>query len=67
MFTEPASYLVYTVRADRQTGAWTTEPETTGESRTMADWITYDDTAAMHYDTYEVDGETRLLRVLWHD
>ena len=59
------TYPVYTVHADRETGEWTTEAETTGERRTMAEWLTYADTTAMHYDTYEVDGETRLVRVLW--
>ena len=53
---------VYAVDADPETGAWLFEPVITGESSTFLDWCRREDTVDAHFDHYDADGETRLIR-----
>jgi len=54
----------YTVTADQETGEWIGQPEFVGVVA-LADWHKKQDTDAAHFDTYEHDGETRAIEVVW--
>ena len=57
---------VYRVSADPISGAWyEAEPAPTVYFASEAEWHAQQDTEAVHYDTYEHEGETRLLEVVW--
>jgi hypothetical protein len=58
---------IYTVQADRDTGAWIGQPVATGSAMPVADWLAIPDTDDTHYDTYDHDGTTRLIAVKWVD
>ena len=57
---------IYKVQADRQTGAWLTEPEWVGTT-TQAEWHARQDTDGVHYDTFELDDTTCAIEVHWQD
>lgn len=52
------------VTADPATGEWTSRPEQVGTVSAAA-WAQREDTGAVHYDTYEADGQTRAVEVHW--
>lgn len=54
----------YTVTADRETGEWIGEPFFAGEV-ILKEWHKMQDTDAEHFDTYEHEGETRAIKVVW--
>ena len=56
----------YTVKADRETGEWVEEAKHVGAVELSA-WHAKQDTAAAHFDTYEFEGETRAIEVVWVD
>lgn len=66
--TVPTAHMinVYEVEADRQTGEWIGTPEHVG-AESLSDWNARVDTDDEHYDTYEVNGETRAIAVKWVD
>jgi hypothetical protein len=53
---------VYEVVADAKTGEWLGEPAHL-DHVLKTDWDAKVDTDAVHYDTYECDGETRGIKV----
>lgn len=56
----------YTVKADRETGEWIEEATHVG-TVDLSDWHAKQDTADAHFDTYEVNDETRAIEVVWVD
>lgn len=62
----------YTVKAVAETGEWIGDPEYVGVV-TLADWHKKVDTAACHFDTYEVPADdgvstiTRAIEVVWQE
>lgn len=54
----------YTVKADLTTGEWIGEPEFVGVVDLTA-WHAMQDTDTAHYDTYEHEGVTRAIKVVW--
>lgn len=54
------------VRADRATGEWLDTPEFL-EVIKLSAWLENEDDDSVHFDTYEVDGETRGIVVRWVD
>ncbi|TKD26448.1 hypothetical protein FBT96_00590 [Rhodobacter capsulatus] len=69
---------LYEVKADRETGEWIGEPQSTGEAVDFAEWCARKDTDTEHFDHYEASWneindfgdemrkeETRALRVIW--
>ena len=55
---------VYTVEADRDTGEWLGDPEFSC-IESVDGWNKKTDTDAIHFDTYEAEGETRAIEVTW--
>jgi hypothetical protein len=53
---------VYEVNADAETGEWLTEPVHL-DHVLKTEWDAKVDSGAIHYDTYEHDGETRAIKV----
>ena len=49
---------IHTVKIDRETGEWISEPVDMNESTTAADWNARQDSDRHHYDMAEIDGET---------
>lgn len=62
---------VYAVRANAQTGEWMEEPYSTGEALSSEVWCAQEDTASIHFTTFEPinphTGETEVagLMVNW--
>ena len=54
----------YWVQADRETGEWRGEPEYVGIVDKQ-EWLRREDTDSAHFDTYEVEDETRAIEVKW--
>lgn len=54
----------YTVSADKETGEWIGLPKFVG-AVDLAEWHKKQDTDEAHFDTYEEDGETRAIQVVW--
>lgn len=54
----------YQVQADRETGEWLGEPEYVGIVDRQ-EWLRRTDTDSAHFDTYEVEDETRAIEVKW--
>ena len=57
-------YPQYTVMADRDTGEWLGDAEFV-DYVTRDDWNAKTDTDNAHFDTYEVNNETRAIEVVW--
>ena len=65
----------FTVRADRNTGEWLTEPEYVTDVE-LNEWMKNRDTDAVHYDHYQADlsdeegrsyTEERAIAVVWEN
>jgi len=56
----------YTVNVDRATGEWRGEPIFV-ELVKKAEWDKMTDTPDVHYDTYEHDGATRAIEIVFVD
>jgi len=54
----------YTVEACASTGEWLGEPQYVGRT-TLGEWAEMTDSDEVHYDTYERDGETRAIEVVF--
>ena len=57
-------YPQYTVSADASTGEWVGDAEFVGYVD-VEEWNGKSDGEESHYDTYEEDGETRAVEVVW--
>ena len=64
MTTASEIYPQYTVMADRDTGEWLGDAEFV-DYVTRDDWNAKTDTDNAHFDTYEVNNETRAIEVVW--
>ena len=54
------------MKADKLTGEWTGNPELESDVQ-RADWDALKDTDAVHFDTFENNGETCAIKVLFVD
>ena len=72
----PMIVPIWSVKADRDTGAWIGEPTDTGETAWFHEWCQQTDTDDVHFDTYEhfapdgfggleIGSVTRAIRVEW--
>jgi hypothetical protein len=59
-----AKMQVFEVWADRETGQWIGIPREVGEIR-ATDFSAMADSDSIHWDTFERDGETCAIKVLW--
>lgn len=57
-------YPQYRTEADEETGEWIGEVKFV-DFVTRSDWNSKSDTDSTHFDTYEQDGETRAIEVVW--
>ena len=57
-------YPQYKVEADKETGEWVGDVEFI-DYVTRSEWNAKQDTEESHFDTYEEDGQTRAVEVVW--
>lgn len=58
------TYPQYKVTACKNTGEWTSEPVFVADVEVSA-WNAKTDTDDAHFDTYEVNDQTRAIEVVW--